>query len=626
MSQLRQVTILTISILLVGLVSTSNAQVVGGNVGLYSQAAVNSFTGTSIEGYLIIQGADIVDLSPLSSLQSVGHLLEINNNGSLTNLDGLSNLASVGDRLTIINNASLANLDGLSNLSSVVSSLEVNNNASLTSVDGLSNLTSVGWSLKINDNGLLTSIDGFDNLTSMPGDLEVNNNAALTTLSLSNITSMNTLDVQHNSALTTVSLNNVTSANWMFVAYNETLTSLSMSNLNSMYGVTLDGNPALTTLDGLSNLTSVTLHLYIHNNASLTTLDGLSNLTNVGGNLTIRSHALLTNVDGLSNLTSVGGYLSVNYNPNLNEFCGLHTLLSSAGLSGSYTVEENMVNPTQQQIIADGPCIPVVIPQPMVAAPTPTAHAESVLSIYSDTYENLEGTNFDPDWAQSTVVTVDSVVAESNMLVYEYLNYQGTNLGGPDGIDQDLTVAEYVHVDFWTPHTTELHFWLISRTTGEQAFALPVVTEEWVSVDIPLTHFSDLGLGLTDVFQFKVDGGDGGTIIYFDNLYFGGIAPVSAADLGLPTSFAMHQNYPNPFNPTTTINYQLPNLSSASLTVYDVRGHKIINLQDGVKAAGKYEVQWNGNDHAGNQVSTGVYFARFQAGGHSQTIKMVYLR
>ena len=41
---------------------------------------------------------------------------------------------------------------------------------------------------------------------------------------------------------------------------------------------------------------------------------------------------------------------------------------------------------------------------------------------------------------------------------------------------------------------------------------------------------------------------------------------------------------------------------------------------------GNYQMQWNGVDQSGNQVGTGVYFCRLQAGSYSQTIKMVYLR
>lgn len=51
-----------------------------------------------------------------------------------------------------------------------------------------------------------------------------------------------------------------------------------------------------------------------------------------------------------------------------------------------------------------------------------------------------------------------------------------------------------------------------------------------------------------------------------------------------------------------------------------------MTLQEGAKPPGYYEVQWNGMDQAGNQVSTGVYFCRLSAESYTKTIKMVYLR
>jgi len=94
----------------------------------------------------------------------------------------------------------------------------------------------------------------------------------------------------------------------------------------------------------------------------------------------------------------------------------------------------------------------------------------------------------------------------------------------------------------------------------------------------------------------------------------------------LPTKYSLQQNYPNPFNPTTTISYALPEQSTVKLTVFDIRGQEVMELDRAEKQAGNYEVQWSGMDQSGNSVSTGVFFARLQAGEFTQTIKMVYLK
>ena len=81
-------TILSTIVLILGLFAISNAQVIEGDVTLSTQAEVNSFAGTSIAGNIAIQGDDIIDLTPLSTLLSVGGYLYVGGypigNASLT--------------------------------------------------------------------------------------------------------------------------------------------------------------------------------------------------------------------------------------------------------------------------------------------------------------------------------------------------------------------------------------------------------------------------------------------------------------------------------------------------------------------------------------------------------------
>ncbi len=94
----------------------------------------------------------------------------------------------------------------------------------------------------------------------------------------------------------------------------------------------------------------------------------------------------------------------------------------------------------------------------------------------------------------------------------------------------------------------------------------------------------------------------------------------------LPKEYTLFPSYPNPFNPSTTISYDLPEQSTVNLTIFDIQGREIMQLNDETKPAGCFQVQWNGIDQSGNPVSAGVYFARLEAGSYSQTIKMLYLK
>ena len=168
-------------------------------------------------------------------------------------------------------------------------------------------------------------------------------------------------------------------------------------------------------------------------------------------------------------------------------------------------------------------------PGPAAHAPVPTEPADDVISVFSDSYENIAGTNFYPGWGQATVVT-EVAIEGNNTLLYSGLNYQGIELGST----QDLTGMENLHVDFWSANSNALQVFLISVASGEQAYTFTVSNDAWVSVDIPLTTFSDLGLALNDIFQLKFVG-DGD--VYLDNLYFLGEVIVVEEGPNAPIDF-----------------------------------------------------------------------------------------
>lgn len=87
------------------------------------------------------------------------------------------------------------------------------------------------------------------------------------------------------------------------------------------------------------------------------------------------------------------------------------------------------------------------------------------------------------------------------------------------------------------------------------------------------------------------------------------------------TAFQLNQNYPNPFNPITKISWQAPISSHQTLKVYDLLGKEVTALVDEYLPAGSYEVEFNAN-----QLSSGVYFYKLQAGSFIETKKMVLIR
>ena len=81
---------------------------------------------------------------------------------------------------------------------------------------------------------------------------------------------------------------------------------------------------------------------------------------------------------------------------------------------------------------------------------------------------------------------------------------------------------------------------------------------------------------------------------------------------------SVSQNRPNPFNGTTTINYSLNTQENVSVVVYNVAGAKVMELNEGVKAAGNHKMELNAS-----QLTAGIYYYTVNAGGYSVTKKMI---
>ncbi len=89
----------------------------------------------------------------------------------------------------------------------------------------------------------------------------------------------------------------------------------------------------------------------------------------------------------------------------------------------------------------------------------------------------------------------------------------------------------------------------------------------------------------------------------------------------LPTEYSLEQNFPNPFNPATKIQYALPLDSRVIIKVYDNTGREVSTLLDDVKAAGRYELNFNAVS-----LPSGVYYARIQANEFVKVIKMMLIK
>src|SRR4029077_14043480 len=93
-----------------------------------------------------------------------------------------------------------------------------------------------------------------------------------------------------------------------------------------------------------------------------------------------------------------------------------------------------------------------------------------------------------------------------------------------------------------------------------------------------------------------------------------------------PTVFALAQPRPNPFDSRVALDFALPVAAPVRLEIYDVQGHRIRTLENGVLAPGHYARTWDGANASGEAARAGVYFVRFAAPGVQLTRKALLVR
>jgi hypothetical protein len=153
---------------------------------------------------------------------------------------------------------------------------------------------------------------------------------------------------------------------------------------------------------------------------------------------------------------------------------------------------------------------------PANVAPTPPARSETkVISIFSNAYSDVAGTNYSPYWNQTTIVSTVNI-AGNPTLKFTNFNYQGFELGS---VVNALPMT-HLHLDVWTANETSLTIAPLSQSTTNQEVSLtPITLNSWKSYDISLASVKTKWLSVSDVFQFIMKGA-GGHTVYIDNIYF----------------------------------------------------------------------------------------------------------
>ena len=98
-----------------------------------------------------------------------------------------------------------------------------------------------------------------------------------------------------------------------------------------------------------------------------------------------------------------------------------------------------------------------------------------------------------------------------------------------------------------------------------------------------------------------------------------------------PKETALLPNYPNPFNPETWMPYHLSYDANVQITIYNMQGVLVRQLDLGHQPAGFYTdrgraAYWDGRNDSGELVASGAYFYTISAGDFAATKRMVIVK
>ena len=106
-----------------------------------------------------------------------------------------------------------------------------------------------------------------------------------------------------------------------------------------------------------------------------------------------------------------------------------------------------------------------------------------------------------------------------------------------------------------------------------------------------------------------------------------GISPTAIVESAArPEAYHLYPCFPNPFNPSTTMRFDLPVAGPVELSIYNAAGQRVRTLVRRNGEAGVYQVAWDGRDHQGRDVASGVYLCRMVAGEYRMTRKVALVR
>lgn len=172
----------------------------------------------------------------------------------------------------------------------------------------------------------------------------------------------------------------------------------------------------------------------------------------------------------------------------------------------------------------------------------------------------------------------------------------------------------------WTAEAADLEGFVVERSPDGQTFQQvgeldPVEARRAAGADGPTFSYTEAEVpGQVVFYRIRLQGKDG-------SARTSGTIKIGLGTDEKKAPVRLLGNFPNPFSEVTTVAYEVNERTPVTITVFNLQGHQIAELADGVKPPGYHEAPFEAAD-----LPSGTYFVRLKTPTDKQSDRMVLLK
>lgn len=248
---------------------------------------------------------------------------------------------------------------------------------------------------------------------------------------------------------------------------------------------------------------------------------------------------------------------------------------------------------------------------------------KSISRVYNDNALVLESySNSQGNWRRSSysyngdkLPVTEATFSSQDSLSWIPIDETTTSYSLLNGVYKPYQLSR----DVYSTYDSTWHFY----STETHSYSNDLL-QEWVKTSYSNTSRERTivyNSGMLVVSDYDQYGGEG----YSSSSYLNNVWDLVSVqeDPQLPGPDLKLSAYPNPFNPRTTIHYELKNSGKVVLDLYNLRGQRVKRLVDTVQEPGAQTVELLLNS---SELGSGVYFLRLEAGGSTESTKILLLK